>query len=88
MARNNLLSYPYPNEQFEINTGYSGFQLVLVISQEVKPIALYGRKLRWPKKLYVDIKWTAKHCLSFEIVLNYITISTIKNPYWPLKSYL
>ena len=44
MARYNLLTYPYFNETFKIHNDISAFQLGAVISQKVKPIALYSRK--------------------------------------------
>ena len=45
VAHDNLLTYPESNETFKIHTNASVFQLGAVISQKVKPIALYGRKL-------------------------------------------
>ena len=44
VAHNTLLSYPYFNKRFDIHTVARDHQLVAVISQEGKPIALYSRK--------------------------------------------
>ena len=43
-AYNNLSTYTYFNETFEIHTNASALQLEGVISQKGKPIALYSRK--------------------------------------------
>ena len=45
VARNNLLAYPNFNKSFRIRTNSSGFQLGVVIIQEVKQNILYSRKL-------------------------------------------
>ena len=45
MARDNLLTYPYFNEIFEIHTNASAFQLGAVISQKGKHIAFHSKKL-------------------------------------------
>ena len=52
MARDNLLTYPDFNEAFKINTDASAFQLGAVISQKVKPIAFYSRKITSSQKRY------------------------------------
>ena len=40
-----LLTYPDFNKSFKIRNNASDFQLGEVISQEIKPIAFYSRKL-------------------------------------------
>ena len=45
VAHNTLLTYPCFNEKFKIHTDASVFQLGAVISQKVKSIALYSRKI-------------------------------------------
>ena len=45
VARNNLLAYPNFNKSFRIRTNSSGFQLGVVIIQEVKQNILFSRKL-------------------------------------------
>ena len=45
MSRDNLLTYLYLNEEFEIHSDASYFQLGAVISQIFKPVALYIRTL-------------------------------------------
>ena len=52
VARDTLLTYPDFNEALKIHTNASDFQLVVVISQKGKPIALYSRKLTGVKKRY------------------------------------
>ena len=52
VARNILLAYTYFNKQFEIYTNASDLQIGPVISQEVKPIALYSIKLTGPQNNY------------------------------------
>ena len=49
---NNLLAYPYFNEEFKIHTYARYFQLGAVISHKLKPIALYSRKLTGSQKRY------------------------------------
>ena len=44
MDRNNLMNYLDFNEDFEIHTTASTFELVSVTIQKSKPIALYSRK--------------------------------------------
>ena len=61
VACNNLLAYKYPNKLFNINTDDIEFQLGMVITQEVKLIALYSRKLTITKKLYVNGKVTTNN---------------------------
>ena len=45
MARNTLLTYPDFIETFKIHTDARNFQLGAVISEKVKYIAFYSRKL-------------------------------------------
>ena len=52
MARDNLLNNPDFNEQNKIHNNASAFQLVLVISQKVKPISYYSIKLTDDQKSY------------------------------------
>ena len=52
MARDTLLTYPYFNETFKIHADASAFQLGATISQKVKPIALYSRKMTYEPKWY------------------------------------
>ena len=52
MARDNLLTYPYFNEFFNIHTSASAFQLGAVISQKGKPITFYSIKLTGDPKKY------------------------------------
>ena len=52
LDRGTLLTYPYLNEMFKIQTDASKFQLGVVIRQKGKQIALYGRKLTYSQKWY------------------------------------
>ena len=52
MARNNLSTCPYFNETFKIHTDDSAFQLGAVVSQKVKPVAFYSRKLTYAQQNY------------------------------------
>ena len=52
MEFSTLLNYPYFNKQFEIHTDDRNLELGVVISQEVKPIAFYSRKLTGTPKGY------------------------------------
>ena len=52
MARDTLLTYPDFNETFKIHTDDSGLQLGAVISQKVKPISFYSRKLTDSQQRY------------------------------------
>ena len=52
VARNTLLTYPDFNETFKIHTNASAFQLGVVISQKVKLINFYSRKLNGEPKGY------------------------------------
>ena len=52
VARDNLLTYPEFNETFKIHTNDSSFQLGAVLSQKVKPIAFYSRKLTDDQQRY------------------------------------
>ena len=52
MARDTLLIYPYFNETFKIYIDASAFQLGAVISQKVKTIAFYSRKLTYSQQQY------------------------------------
>ena len=45
MARDTLLTYPYFNQTFKINTDSSAFQLGVVISQKGNPIDFCSIKL-------------------------------------------
>ena len=45
VARDTLLTCPGFNEEFNIHTNARNFQLWAVISQKVKPIAFYSRKI-------------------------------------------
>jgi hypothetical protein len=45
IARETLLAYPDFNQPFNIHTDASHTQLGAVISQNIKPIAFYSRKL-------------------------------------------
>ena len=56
VARNTLLNYPDFNENFKIHTNASAFQLGVVISQKVKPIAFYIRKLTNAQQRYTLIE--------------------------------
>ena len=56
VAHDNLLTYPDFNETFKINTDASAFQLGAVISQKVKPINLYIRKLTDAQQRYIVIQ--------------------------------
>ena len=53
MVRNSLLAFTDFNQQFEIHTNASNFQLESVISQEVKTIYFYSRELKNPKRYTV-----------------------------------
>ena len=44
VSHNTLLAYTNLNEHFDICTDANNHQLVVVISQEGKPIAFYSRK--------------------------------------------
>ena len=50
VTRNNLLSFPDLNKHYYMHANYSDFQLESVISQEVKPIVFYSKKLIGPFK--------------------------------------
>ena len=52
VACNTLSNYPDLNETFKIHTNVSEFQLGAVISQKVKPIAFYSRKLTDAQQWY------------------------------------
>ena len=52
MARDKLLDYTWFNKQFDINTDVRNFQLGAVISQGVRTIAFFGRKLNGPHTRY------------------------------------
>ena len=56
VARNTLLNYPDFNENFKIHTNASEFQLGVVISQKVKPIAFYSKKLTNTQQRYTVIE--------------------------------
>ena len=56
MTRDTLLTYPDFNETFKIHTDASVFQVGSVISQKVKPIALYSRKLTDEQQRYTLIE--------------------------------
>ena len=45
MDRDTLLTYPYFNEIFKIHNDTRALQLGAVISQKIKPITFYSRKL-------------------------------------------
>ena len=81
MARKTLLACTYFNIWLEIHTNASEFLLGVVIFQEGKLIALYSRKLARPQKVYGNRKFTTKHHQNFEIVLNYINTTNVKNLY-------
>ena len=53
MACDTLLNYPYFNETFKTHTDASVFWLGAVISQKVKPIAFYGRKMTDAQQRYI-----------------------------------
>ena len=55
ISKETLLAYPDFNEEFEIHTDASDYQLGAVISQKGKPIAFYSRKLQDEQKNY----WTS-----------------------------
>ena len=52
LARDTLLAYPDFNKEFKTHTDASNFQLVAVIIQNRKPMALYSIKLTKPPKRY------------------------------------
>ena len=52
IQRELLLAYPYFNAPFEIRTDALKLQIVAVISQKVKPIAFYSRKMNIAQKNY------------------------------------
>ena len=52
VAHDNLLTYPDFNEEFKIHTDDGNFQLVAVISQKFKLIALYGRIIIGSQRRY------------------------------------
>ena len=56
LDRDTSLTYPDFNETFKINTDASAFQLGVVISQKVKPIAFYSRKLTDAQQRYIVTK--------------------------------
>ena len=56
MVRDNLLPYPDFNEESKIHTDARNFQLGAVITQNVKTIDLYSRKLIYPPKNTVTEK--------------------------------
>ena len=53
MAYNILLAYPDFNNQFEVYTDASDFQLGAVMLRQEKPIYLYIIKLTNPQKHYM-----------------------------------
>ena len=53
VAHDTLLTYPDFNETFKIHTNARAFQLGEFISQKVKLIALYSRKLTDFRKSYI-----------------------------------
>ena len=61
IGREVLLGYPDFNVLFEIHTDASKFQLGAVISQRVKPIAFYYRKMNSAQQNYTT---TEKELLS------------------------
>ena len=52
MSHGTLLTYPGFNETFKMRTDDRHFQLEAVISQKVKNISFYGRRLTDTKKRY------------------------------------
>ena len=52
VTRDTLLIYPDFNEQFDIHTDVSEFQIGEVISRNSKPIVFYSRKLAQLKQWY------------------------------------
>ena len=56
VASDNLLTYPYFNEEFKIHTNASDLQLVAVINHKGKHIAFYSRKLIDAQKSYAVIE--------------------------------
>ena len=52
MEHNTLLTYPYFNEEFNIYTSARNFQLGAAITQKMKLMNLYGRKLTDSQKSY------------------------------------
>ena len=52
MVCNTLLIYPYSDETFKTHTDANAFQLGEVISQKIKPIAFYSRKLTDAQQQY------------------------------------
>ena len=72
MACYTLLTYPGFNETFKTHTDDSAFQLWVVISQKIKPINFYGRKLTDAQQGY---KVTERELLSIVKTLKeFITI--------------
>ena len=52
VAHNNVFPHRYFNATFKIDTNASAFQLGAVISQKIKPIAFYSRKLTGTQQRY------------------------------------
>ena len=52
VSQDNLLAYPDFNKLFDIHTDAIDYQLGAVISQNVKLIAFYSRKLTGPQTRY------------------------------------
>ena len=52
MARDNLSTYPYLNENLEIHNNASAFQLGAIIRQKGKLIVFYYRKIIGAQKRY------------------------------------
>ena len=66
VVRDNLLTYMYFIKTFEIHTNTSAFQLGAVITQKVKVIAFYSRKLTVDKKVYSNREGTNNNHLNIK----------------------
>jgi hypothetical protein len=56
IARDVLLTYPNPNEPFDIKTDASDYQLGAVIKQHGHPAAFFSRKLTGAQRNYTTIQ--------------------------------
>ena len=72
MACDILWTYPDFNEEFDIHTDNSVFQLGAVTIQKGKPVSLYGRKLTDAHKRYTVIE--RELLITIETLKEFITI--------------
>jgi hypothetical protein len=56
IARNVLLTYPNPNDPFDIETDALDYQLEAVIKQHGQPVAFFSRKLTGAQRNYTTIQ--------------------------------